>query len=716
MRELASYHQLCNSGLELSPVPGASSDTSSPRSSTTEDDLHEVNYSEQGACNTTKPIYNFSIPDFIKHERQPAPSAANNITTSQPSALPDRTGNTRDTKRRHDDIDSVEAVQVGELPRTNSRSSCRKNKRRRVDQTGNAHNPDFIDLTDVTDQDEAASVRVLEEINHSPYLDSSIVLDANRPPSDRRQQTANSYESVAENLQRFRRTLRETLIRREANARESRMFNRLSHPSNPCTDAPRVISDGPAYTPQRDIGPHQVIGNPPSFDFRNAEPPVITLDEEAETPTRNRDHEVTRMLLEDSLYSLPFVAPYQNRLAPPLETIEEDIDRREERRRENENHVHRLRQQTQERINHVRNRISRLEQHVNSSSNNNNRNGFFIRISDSPQENRSAEDEVEFLRELRPPQNTSTMSARPNEAHASSHSNLAWLHLTYAYELSPGRIPKDGSQASGSQGRLLDKNFTSNQVMSYFSRQVPSLVSEPFVQHKESSDEQSLSQMKQNQICITHGLLDDGHSLATGATHENTLCPANEDMVLHESMRKFSLAPARGLRGAFAARCTLAHYQREKKQAFMTYNQSHLSRRRRFSNLFSTANLGVPDFLFPYVHFINPSATPRLHHFPSTFYDEGEDYEALWTLAERIGPAKPRGLSKTEIDRIHAFRYSASKADETNSTCVVCMSEYSYKEKIRKLPCTHDFHSKCIDKWLKSNKTCPVCRDEVRCM
>ena len=36
--------------------------------------------------------------------------------------------------------------------------------------------------------------------------------------------------------------------------------------------------------------------------------------QEAETPTRNRDHEVTRMLLEDSLYSLPFVTPYQNRV------------------------------------------------------------------------------------------------------------------------------------------------------------------------------------------------------------------------------------------------------------------------------------------------------------------------------------------------------------------------------------------------------------------
>ena len=57
--------------------------------------------------------------------------------------------------------------------------------------------------------------------------------------------------------------------------------------------------------------------------------------------------------------------------------------------------------------------------------------------------------------------------------------------------------------------------------------------------------------------------------------------------------------------------------------------------------------------------------------------------------------------SLLEIDRIQAFRYSQSRAEETNSTCVVCMSEYCFKEKIRKLPCTHDFHSKCIDKWLK---------------
>ena len=103
MRELNSYHQLCNSALELSPVPGASSDTSSsPRSSTTEDDLHDVTcHTEQGACNTSKPIYNFSIPDYIKHERQPVSSAGESISINEASAVTANTQRVRESKRRY---------------------------------------------------------------------------------------------------------------------------------------------------------------------------------------------------------------------------------------------------------------------------------------------------------------------------------------------------------------------------------------------------------------------------------------------------------------------------------------------------------------------------------------------------------------------------------------------------------------------------------------
>ncbi|EXC31610.1 RING-H2 finger protein ATL46 [Morus notabilis] len=43
--------------------------------------------------------------------------------------------------------------------------------------------------------------------------------------------------------------------------------------------------------------------------------------------------------------------------------------------------------------------------------------------------------------------------------------------------------------------------------------------------------------------------------------------------------------------------------------------------------------------------------------------------------------------------------------------CAVCLCEFSEKDKLRLLPtCSHAFHISCIDTWLLSNSTCPLCR------
>lgn len=113
-----------------------------------------------------------------------------------------------------------------------------------------------------------------------------------------------------------------------------------------------------------------------------------------------------------------------------------------------------------------------------------------------------------------------------------------------------------------------------------------------------------------------------------------------------------------------------------------------------------------------------------------TFDPEGGDYEALWDLAEDVGEAVPRGLNKSEINRLPTRKYisniggsdasSSKDFDETvhkraelNKECQVCLCDYENGDVLRILPCFHEFHTACIDPWLKINHTCPVCRVEV---
>lgn len=86
-------------------------------------------------------------------------------------------------------------------------------------------------------------------------------------------------------------------------------------------------------------------------------------------------------------------------------------------------------------------------------------------------------------------------------------------------------------------------------------------------------------------------------------------------------------------------------------------------------------------------------------------------YEELLELAERLGPARSQGLSQSVLRSLPEWEFKDAGSKEC---CVVCMSEYVVKEIVRALPCQHNFHSACINKWLKDHRTCPICRVEVK--
>jgi len=58
------------------------------------------------------------------------------------------------------------------------------------------------------------------------------------------------------------------------------------------------------------------------------------------------------------------------------------------------------------------------------------------------------------------------------------------------------------------------------------------------------------------------------------------------------------------------------------------------------------------------------------------------------------------------------------KEEDAESTgdapsCAICMQDYKENDELRILPCGHEFHCECVDKWLPMKKICPLCRHDV---
>ncbi|NXU46013.1 RNF6 ligase, partial [Drymodes brunneopygia] len=86
----------------------------------------------------------------------------------------------------------------------------------------------------------------------------------------------------------------------------------------------------------------------------------------------------------------------------------------------------------------------------------------------------------------------------------------------------------------------------------------------------------------------------------------------------------------------------------------------------------------------------------------------------FFLLNEEDDDDRLRGLTKEQIDNLSTRNYGDIHAEnERSKTCSVCINEYATGNKLRQLPCMHEFHIHCIDRWLSENSTCPICRQPV---
>ncbi|KAK8497387.1 hypothetical protein V6N12_018882 [Hibiscus sabdariffa] len=73
------------------------------------------------------------------------------------------------------------------------------------------------------------------------------------------------------------------------------------------------------------------------------------------------------------------------------------------------------------------------------------------------------------------------------------------------------------------------------------------------------------------------------------------------------------------------------------------------------------------------------------------------------------------GVEQKALNSFPIVEYTTeSKLPGLDTACVICLSEFAVRERLRILPkCNHGFHTRCIDTWLGSHSSCPTCRHRL---
>lgn len=125
--------------------------------------------------------------------------------------------------------------------------------------------------------------------------------------------------------------------------------------------------------------------------------------------------------------------------------------------------------------------------------------------------------------------------------------------------------------------------------------------------------------------------------------------------------------------------------------------------------------------LFPcYVYKGRHSASPSVEEHQEVIClddDDDDDVNDVVYGVEKV-PSMQEGKpssKKGKLDETNGEKDKGEKEEDcTVEVCPVCLENIVPGELVRRLPCLDLYHKDCIDKWLKENTKCPVCRLDCR--
>lgn len=96
---------------------------------------------------------------------------------------------------------------------------------------------------------------------------------------------------------------------------------------------------------------------------------------------------------------------------------------------------------------------------------------------------------------------------------------------------------------------------------------------------------------------------------------------------------------------------------------------------------------------------------------------EGADDQVIRKLATRKFTVQRTDGNENENENETEETKNEDEDEDNDSqeapSCAICMQDYKEGDELRILPCKHEFHTGCVDKWLPMKKICPLCRHDI---
>ena len=129
------------------------------------------------------------------------------------------------------------------------------------------------------------------------------------------------------------------------------------------------------------------------------------------------------------------------------------------------------------------------------------------------------------------------------------------------------------------------------------------------------------------------------------------------------------------------------------------------------TRLFEALDEVVNSILLPILNSNALSLPPLLSSILSSTNNNFEQF-----IIESFSLAPPYEYPGTDAEQLAQLGpYTRFKSTDKeileNVACTICLENFKIGEGKRMLPCSHIFHKKCIDRWIKYNKPeCCLCR------